>query len=161
MSQFAFILVSKEGVKVSPTLMTEGVNILAAFDLCVSLTVCGVRAREIERQRERGRGRERRRLHFGRRQFIQMEQLLDKPQKIPTTVQVSTSYQESCAPSPPFTIASTPSYPLHPPTHPPPPSTVPHELLHHIIGSPRRKVEQGSASQVGTGAIIVSGSYDA
>lgn len=56
----------------SAPLWTEGVDILAAIGVCVCVY---------------GES-----LHFGRLQFIQMEQLLlDKPQKIPPTVQVSTS----------------------------------------------------------------------
>ena len=68
----------------SAPLWTEGVDILAAFGLCVFVCVCVCVCECVCVWRES--------LHFGRLQFIQMEQLsLDKPQKIPPTVQVSTS----------------------------------------------------------------------
>lgn len=67
----------------SAPLWTEGVDILAALcGVYVCLLACACMCVYGDRES----------LHFGRLQFIQMEQLsLDKPQKIPPTVQVSTS----------------------------------------------------------------------
>lgn len=67
-----------EGVKFPSSSLTEGVDTLATFALCVCSCVCVRACTWI--------------LQFGSLQFIQMELLsLDKPQKIPPTVQVSTS----------------------------------------------------------------------